>query len=75
MAPPTLAQPLASRPVSAVLPLGQDVDVAVPQFFAFLDRAGQEHPHFALELLDARFAHDYRELNGSAPFYPGELGV
>jgi catechol 2,3-dioxygenase-like lactoylglutathione lyase family enzyme len=71
MSPSSLHPALRGRPVSAFLGVGRG-SVAIPEFFAFLDSV-EETAHFGLELLDAKFAADYRALNGDAPFYPGEL--
>jgi methylmalonyl-CoA/ethylmalonyl-CoA epimerase len=68
--PSNLRPELRDRPVSAVV---QDPGaVKIPQYFAFLDTI-EGRSHFGLELLDARFAEDYRAMNGPHPYYPGEL--
>ena len=68
--PSQLRPELRDRPVSAVV--HHPTTVAIPQYFAFLDTI-QGRSHFGLELLDAKFAEDYRALNGPYPYYPGEL--
>jgi methylmalonyl-CoA/ethylmalonyl-CoA epimerase len=68
--PSQLRPELRDRPISAVV---QDpATVAIPQYFAFLDTI-EGHAHFGLELLDAKFAEDYRAMNGPYPYYPGEF--
>ena len=71
MSPASLRPELRHRPVSA-LAKASDQTAAIPQFFAFLDTLEGDR-HFTLELLDAKFADDYRMLNGRMPYYPGEL--
>jgi methylmalonyl-CoA/ethylmalonyl-CoA epimerase len=72
MAPASLQRGLRGRHVSAVVPQTDAGAVPVPEFFAFLDVQGGQ-THFALELLDAKFAEDYRRTNGNAPFFPGDF--
>ena len=71
MSPSSLRPELRDRPVSATVGAPADA-IDIPRFFAFLDTTEGDR-HFTLELLDAKFADDYRKLNGSAPYYPGEL--
>jgi catechol 2,3-dioxygenase-like lactoylglutathione lyase family enzyme len=61
---------LASRPVAATLSAG-DAPVR-PPFWAYLEPLASGIC-WALELLDAQFADDYRALYGDKPYYPGEL--
>jgi hypothetical protein len=68
--PSQLLPALRDRPVSAIV--HDHGGVAIPQYFAFLDTMSGS-THFGLELLDAKFADDYRALNGPYPYYPGEL--
>jgi methylmalonyl-CoA/ethylmalonyl-CoA epimerase len=68
--PSRLRPELRDRPVSAVV--NDPAALEIPQYFAFLDTI-QGHSHFGLELLDAKFAEDYRAMNGPYPYYPGEL--
>ena len=68
--PSSLHPALRNRPVSAVGTA--PVDSEFPSYFAFLDTT-VGRTHFALELLDAKFAEDYRALNGPYPYYPGDL--
>jgi len=69
--PASLRPGLRDRPVSAVMTSSTDA-FQIPKIFAFLDTL-QGDKHFTLELLDARFAADYRKLAGGLPYYPGEL--
>jgi catechol 2,3-dioxygenase-like lactoylglutathione lyase family enzyme len=71
MSPSSLRPDLRGRPVSAVMS-GSAASVEIPKFFAHLVPETAEC-RFTLELLDARFADDYRRLNGPMPYYPGEL--
>jgi catechol 2,3-dioxygenase-like lactoylglutathione lyase family enzyme len=68
--PSGLRPELRDRPVSAVV--GNPSALAIPDYFAFLDTI-RGRSHFGLELLDAKFAEDYRAMNGPYPYYPGEL--
>lgn len=73
MSPASLRPELRDRPVSAVVKeASASGSIEIPQFFAFLDTL-EGDKHFTLELLDAKFADDYRKLNGRLPYYPGEL--
>jgi catechol 2,3-dioxygenase-like lactoylglutathione lyase family enzyme len=72
MAPASLQAGLGNRHVSAVVTGADAGSVPVPEVFAFLD-LGRGQTHFALELLDARFAADYQRLNGNMPLIPGDL--
>jgi methylmalonyl-CoA/ethylmalonyl-CoA epimerase len=73
MAPASLSANLRGRQVSAVIrDLPDSGAVQVPEFFAFLDMPAAG-THFALELLDAKFAEDYRRTNGNVPYFPGDL--
>ena len=68
--PSRLRPELRDRPVSAIV---QDPGtVGIPEYFAFLDTV-RGSSHFGLELLDAKFAEDYRAMNGPHPYYPGDL--
>ena len=68
--PSRLHPELRDRPVSAIV---QDPGaVGIPDYFAFLDTI-RGSSHFGLELLDAKFAEDYRAMNGPHPYYPGDL--
>jgi hypothetical protein len=77
MAPLDAPAPLAGRPVSAVishedrLPDLSNVAANAP-VVAFLDTIRGD-THFALELLDLKFASDYRGLNTFEPYWPGTL--
>lgn len=73
MSPASLRPELRDRPVSAIVNNPGDT-IEIPQFFAFLDTL-EGDKHFTLELLDAKFAVDYRKLNGRLPYYPGELAT
>ena len=68
--PSQLRPELRDRPVSAVV--HDSSALGIPQYFAFLDTINGG-AHFGLELLDAKFAEDYRAMNGPHPYYPGEL--
>jgi len=79
MSPTALRDELRNRVVSATVRASHSKserpassEPAVPEFFAFLQTMPR-NTNFALELLDAKFAEDYRALNGPYPYYPGEL--
>jgi catechol 2,3-dioxygenase-like lactoylglutathione lyase family enzyme len=68
--PSQLRPELRERPVSAII--HDPAAVAIPEYWAYLDtKAGRSH--FGLELLDAKFAEDYRALNGPYPYFPGDM--
>ncbi len=68
--PSRLRPELRDRPVSAIVQ--EPGSVGIPDYFAFLDTV-RGSSHFGLELLDAKFAEDYRAMNGPHPYYPGDL--
>lgn len=71
--PAALVPALASRPVAAAVTAAPGQVAPRPPFWAYLEpRAGQP-VNCTLELLDARFAHAYREVYGDASYYPGDL--
>jgi catechol 2,3-dioxygenase-like lactoylglutathione lyase family enzyme len=76
--PAALVPALASRPVAAAVTaaaerVSETVAVPRPPFWAYLEPLAGQPLYCTLELLDARFARDYREYYGDAPYYPGDL--
>jgi catechol 2,3-dioxygenase-like lactoylglutathione lyase family enzyme len=61
---------LAARPVAATVPAGEAP--ARPPFWAYVEPLTSD-TRWSLELLDAKFAADYRAYYGGNAYYPGEL--